>query len=137
MVNKGLFKVLYKICKQNNIFFSLEKDNKGKAIGKTSQQQAVLNYLIKIRKSRSIEKFLEYFQQQIEKEKNLIITPINTSLFREDLLHITTNTYKVEERNIYDGFMFLNKKKYMLYDHSLKSKLNKIKNLYIERIKNE
>lgn len=119
MINKKIFSILYKIFKEENLsidFLNNIKNNNSKFIA----------YLI----SKNIkEKFINYVKNKENLKKDLLYVPENVKI---------TNSYgcMIIYKDIYDGFIYLNKKTYLLYDFSLKKELMNIKKIYQERIKN-
>ncbi len=133
--SKHLFKILYKIIKQNNIFFKnidinniIEKDLNEKQLN-------IINIIKKYKTNNNdlLKKFFIYYNEQIKLEKNILVLPITAPQY----LIEKYNKYQVVKDDILDGFRFLNKKTYVLYDSSLKRKLYNCQLAYMERIENE
>ena len=128
---KHLFKILYKIIKQNNIFFKNINFNNIDEKKLNEKQLNIIKYLEKYNKDL-LAKFFVYYENQIKSEKNILILPITAP---KHLLE-KYNKYTVVKDDILDGFKFLNKETYILYDSSLKKKLYNFQLAYMERIKN-
>lgn len=125
----NLFKSIYKSCKNKDISFfnSITKDNVSLIIS----HYKLDNLFKKLYKPNLLKQFINYLFIQKDKEKHLLIIP------HKHKLSIERKDVKLVQENIYDGFMYLNKEKYLLYDNSLKSKLHNMKKLYMERNMNE
>lgn len=133
--SKHLFKILYKIIKQNNIFFKnidinniIEKDLNEKQLN-------IINIIKKYQTTNNnlLEKFFVYYNNQIKLEKNILVLPLTAPKY----LIEKYEKYQVVKDDILDGFRFLNKTTYILYDSSLRKKLYNCQLAYMERIENE
>ena len=131
MIYNSLFKTLYGICKKQNIFFpSFHQLQNQNFLSFTTHQKNILEFLKKKNLKNGLGEFLKFYAKQREKEKNIIIIPPNRIVEEKA-------SCRILYADIYDGFIYIDKKKYLIYDHSLKTKLEKIKHEYIERTKNE
>jgi hypothetical protein len=129
---EDLFKILYKIIKKNNIYFSLDTGN----LEELNQEQLnIINIIKKYKSSKNhlLNKFFIYYNKRIKLEKNILVLPMTTPHY----LLEKYNKYEVVKDDILDGFKFLNKTTYILYDSSLRNKLYNCQLAYIERIENE
>lgn len=133
--SKHLFKILYKIIKQNDIFFKnidinniIEKDLNEKQLN-------IINIIKKYKTNNNnlLEKFFVYYNNQIKLEKNILVLPLTAPKY----LIEKYGKYQVVKDDILDGFRFLNKTTYILYDSSLGKKLYNCQLAYMERIENE
>ena len=129
---KHLFKILYKIIKQNNISFENINISNISEVNLTNQQVNIIN-IIKKKNNSLLEKFFIYYENQQKLEKNILILPLNAP---EHLINKYKN-HKVIKDDILDGFKFLDKTNYTLYDTSLRKKLYNCQLAYMERIENE
>ena len=129
---KHLFKILYKIIKQDNIFFENIDINNINEEKLNKKQLNIIKYLERYNKDL-LKKFFIYYTHQIQLEKSILVLPITAP---KHLLE-KYNKYTVVKDDILDGFKFLNKQTYILYDSSLKKKLYNCQLAYMERIKNE
>lgn len=129
---KHLFKILYKIIKQNNISFENINISNISEVNLSNQQVNIIN-IIKKKNNSLLEKFFIYYANQRELEKNILILPLNAP---KHLINKYKN-HKVIKADILDGFKFLDKTNYTLYDTSLQKKLYNCQLAYMERIENE
>jgi len=131
MIYNSLFKTLYGICKNQNISFPpLHQWYQPPSLPFTPHQKIILEFIKKKNLKNGLIEFLKFYEKQIEKEKNIIIISPGKIIKEKD-------SCRIIYANIYDGFIYIDKKKYLIYDHSLKTQLDKIKTQYIERTKNE
>jgi hypothetical protein len=130
-----LFRILYKISLKKNISFNNIDINNILIENMTPEQLEIINYLKNKNKIHLLKKFIVYYQENYNKKKNLLILPFGLpkNLYEK----YKKNNVIVTKDNILDGFKYLDKKKYILYDYSLISKLLNEKLKYIERIQNE
>lgn len=130
--SKHLFKILYKIIKEENISFeNININNLDKKI-LNDKQLNIINYLKKSNKDL-LKKFFVYYNNQLKLEQNILVLPITAPKY----LVNKYNNSRVVKDDILDGFRFLNKKTYVLYDSSLRKKLYDCQLAYMERIKDE
>jgi hypothetical protein len=136
MENENLFKSLYNICKKNNITSFMEQINFSLPAEKLSnlyQLNSIQNRMIIFLKKypqNFIIKFITFLKNKNKKQSNYLILPLQ---------RVITNSYNchIVYKDIYDGFIYINKKEYLIYDKSLKTQLEIIKSLYLERISYE
>lgn len=135
MINNSLFKILYKICKKQNVSFEKIDANDTQDI----KQQQIISILTKIHKQHLLNAFIEFCNYMEEKNKNILFLPFGRTINNDYIIKTiqTEENFKILNENIYDGFMYLDKNKYVLYDHSLKTRIKKFKETYLERILNE
>ena len=126
---KNLFKILFKIIIKKHIDF----DNlfiKEELL--SSEALRLKNFFINHFNKNLIEKFNKFYLKEKQQNKNILILPLKTP---NNLFNKYNNQKNiVKKENILDGFIYLDKKKYILYDRSLKQNLEEYKKICLKKL---
>lgn len=121
--NKSQFiKAVYKICKEQSIDFMDFNPN-----SPTLVQKNIQNLFIRRNRINDFKSFLDFYNQKTQEEKSLVIVSSN-----QDIENWQLSNVNIRKKNIYGGFIYLDRKKFILLDRSYKNIINQMGKKYLE-----
>ncbi|OED45729.1 hypothetical protein AB836_00090 [Rickettsiales bacterium (ex Bugula neritina AB1)] len=111
------FRIIY------DYFFISEKIDKNNILAYILENKSFMKYMIKNRKVNKIYGFVKYLENKLKVKKYKLILPIHAV----DMKNKIPSGIEVIYKNIIDGFIFIDKENFVMWDLSLKKRLIEMK----------